>query len=81
MDLKETIMGKEQALAAQDRAFQGGPITLVLIIKHLSGLATRAMKQLYEYVAKINLKSIMGEDITKSPISFAPCSSASHLVQ
>ena len=52
------IMGEEQALAAQDRAFQGGPITLVLIIKHLSGLTIRAMKQL-------NLKSIVGEDITK----------------
>jgi len=64
-DLKETIMGEEQALAVQDRAFQGGPITLVLIIKQMAGLTTRAMKQLYKYVAKINLKSIVGEDITK----------------
>ena len=36
-------------------AFQGDPITLVLIIKHLSGLRSRAAKQLYEHVAKINI--------------------------
>ena len=54
-ELKETIMREEQAFSVQDKSFQGDPITLVLIIKHLSGLRSRAAKQLYEHVAKINI--------------------------
>ena len=74
-DLKETIMGEEDALFTQDNAYQGGPVTLVLIIKRLSGLNSKALKRLYEYDAKMHLKSVMGEDITVktspwSPINF-----------
>jgi len=65
-ELKETIVGEEQALIIDDAAYQGGPLTLALIIKHLSALNAKAMKQeLYEYVAKINIKSIAGEDVGK----------------
>jgi len=64
-DLKEAIMGEEDTLIAQDKAYQGGPVTLVLIIKRLSGLNSKALKRLYEYVAKMDLKSVVGEDVTK----------------
>jgi len=58
-ELKETIMRKEQEFSVQAKSFEGDPITLVLIIKHLTGLRSRATKQLYEYVAKIDIKAIM----------------------
>jgi len=64
-ELKETTMGEEQALIIDDPAYQGGPVTLALIIKHLAALNAKAMKQLYEYVAKINIKAIAGEDVGK----------------
>jgi len=38
-ELKETIMREELEFSVQDKSFQGDPITLVLIIKHLSGLS------------------------------------------
>ena len=50
-ELKETIKGEEQVLIIDDPAYQGGSITLALIIKHLAALNAKAMKQLYEYVA------------------------------
>jgi len=64
-ELKETIIGEEQALIIDDPAYQGGPVTLALIIKHLAALNAKAMKQLYKYVAKINIKAITGEDVGK----------------
>jgi len=64
-ELKETIVGEEQALIIDDPAYQGGPLTLALIIKYLSALNAKAMKQLYKYIAKINIKAIAGEDVGK----------------
>ena len=82
-ELKETIIGEEQALIIDDAAFQGGPVTFVLIIKHLSSLNAKALKQLYEYVAHISIKSIPGEDVGKITHQlrtvlkrFAACSTA-----
>ena len=82
-ELKETIIGEEQALINDDVAFQGGPVTFVLIIKHLSSLNAKALKQLYEYIAHISIKSIAGEDVGKITHQlrtvlkrFAACSTA-----
>ena len=58
--LKETIMREEQVLLVLDKAIQDDPITLVLVIKRLSGLRSRAMIQLYEYITKIDIKAIVG---------------------
>ena len=59
----------------------------MLIIKHLSSLNAKALKQLYEYIAHISIKSISGEDVGKITHQlrtvlkcFAACSTAQFVI-
>ena len=58
------IRGETDALMSKDQHMFGGPLTLIIMLKHISSSSEKALRALQVAIPKLNISEVPGEDIT-----------------
>ena len=58
------IRGETDSLMSKDKHKFGGPLTLIIMLKHISSSSEKALRALQVAIPKLNISEVPGEDIS-----------------